>query len=258
VVAENRHVGQNMEDHYAAMIRCRMKPGAPSFNSMSRGLGLFGQMLKFAVARQGLLALGGSHATAFVKSRPDLATPDMQFFMSPGTVDFEQLAKKGKMVMETQPGFSIGGYPMRPESRGYVAIKSPEADIHPSIVPNYLSDPLDQQVIVAALKMARKVIAQPALAPYFEAELTPGAGAATDEQLLEFARAAGSTGYHPVGTCRMGEREDSVVDSQLRVRGVEGLRVVDASVMPKMVSGNTNAATIMIAEKAADLVRTVH
>lgn len=255
VIVESPGVGENLLDHYAAMIRCRMKPGTPSFNALSRGLRLWGQALKFALTRRGLLALGGSHVTAFARSRPELATPDMQFFNSPGTVDFEMLAKGGKMAMEPAPGFTIGGYPMRPESKGHIRIKSPDPAQHPAIVANYLSDPLDQQTIVAVLRLARKVCAQPALARYFESELTPGAGVATDGELLDFARAAGSTGYHPVGTCRMGTTPGSVVNPALRVHGAERLRVIDASIMPHMVSGNTNAATTMIAEKAADLIR---
>ncbi|HTZ69717.1 MAG TPA: GMC family oxidoreductase N-terminal domain-containing protein [Acetobacteraceae bacterium] len=254
VVAESPGVGENLLDHYAAMIRSRLKPGSPSFNAMSRGIGLWTEALRFAVTRRGLLALGGSHITAFTKSRPELATPDMQFFCSPATVDFEMLASGGKMAMETTPGMTIGGYPVRPNSKGQVRIKSADPTQAPAIIPNYLSDPCDQQTIVQALRWARKVASQPALAPYFESELTPGAAVATDEQLLDFARAAGSTGYHPVGTCHMGIDPTSVVDPQLRVRGVTGLRVVDASIMPRMVSGNTNAATTMIAEKAADMI----
>jgi choline dehydrogenase len=254
LVAENDGVGQNLQDHYAAMMRFRMKPGAPSFNAQSKGWRLAGQTIKFALTRRGLLTLGGSHATAFVKSRPEVATPDMQFFMSPGTVDFEQLAKRGRLVMETEPGFSIGGYPMRTDSFGHISIKSPDPSKHPSIVPNYLSGAEDRRTIVQVLRWARKVATQAALAPYYQSELTPGADVQSDAQLLDFARAAGSTGYHPVGTCQMGINPRCVVDPQLKVIGVEGLRVVDASIMPRVVSGNTHAATTMIAEKAADII----
>ena len=255
VLADSPGVGENLQDHYAAMVRCRMKPGAPSFNALSRGLGLFGQLLRFALTRRGLLTVGGAHATAFVRSRPEVATPDMQFFMSPATVDFEALAKHGRMMTERQPGLTIGGYPLRPESRGHIRIKSPDPMQSPAIVANYLAEPTDQTTIVQVLRWSRKVATQPALAPYLESELTPGSAAITDDDLLAFARAAGSTGYHPVGTCRMDVLPDAVVDPELRVHGVERLRVVDASVMPRMVSGNTNAATLMIAEKAADLIR---
>ncbi len=253
VVAESDGVGQNLQDHYAAMIRFRMKPGAPSFNANSKGWRLAGEVIKFALLRRGLLTLGGSHATAFVKSRPEVATPDMQFFMSPGTVDFEALAKRGRLIMETEPGFSIGGYPMRTDSFGHISIRSPDPEQHPAIVANYLSGAEDQRTIVQVLRWARKVASQPALAPYYQSELTPGADVQSDAQLLDFARAAGSTGYHPVGTCQMGINPRCVVDPQLNVIGVAGLRVVDASIMPRVVSGNTHAATTMIAEKAADM-----
>jgi len=143
---------------------------------------------------------------------------------------------------------------VRPESRGTIRIKSADATVYPSIAPNYLSDPLDQEVAVAGLKWGRKIASQPALKPWIEHELLPGVELATDDDLLGYARMAGSTIYHPVGTCQMGHGPMAVVDPQLRVRGVEGLRVVDASVMPRLVSGNTNAPTIMIAEKAADMI----
>jgi choline dehydrogenase len=236
------------------MVRFRMKPETPSFNAKSKGWRLAGEVAKFLLTRRGLITLGGSHATAFVKSRPEVATPDMQFFMSPGTVDFEALAKRGRIIMETAPGFTIGGYPMRTDSFGHIRIKSPDPAQHPAIVANYLSGAEDQRTIVQVLRWARKVAAQPALVPYYENELTPGAAVQTDLQLLDFARAAGSTGYHPVGTCQMGINPRCVVDPTLKVIGVDGLRVVDASVMPRVVSGNTHAATTMIAEKAADMI----
>jgi choline dehydrogenase len=256
VLVENAGVGGNLQDHYAAMVRFRMQQDTPSFNATSRGWRLAGEAVKFLLTRRGLIALGGSHATAFVKSRPEVATPDMQFFMSPATVDFEALAKRGRIVLETAPGFTIGGYPMRTDSFGHIRIKSADPAQHPAIVANYLSGAEDQRTIVQVLRWARKVAAQPALAPYYESELTPGADVQTDAQLLDFARAAGSTGYHPVGTCQMGINPRCVVDPTLKVIGVEGLRVVDASVMPRVVSGNTHAATTMIAEKAADMILT--
>jgi choline dehydrogenase len=144
---------------------------------------------------------------------------------------------------------------MRTDSFGHIRIKSSDPAEHPAIVANYLSGPEDQRTIVQVLRWARKVASQPALAPYYQNELTPGADVQTDAQLLDFARAAGSTGYHPVGTCQMGINPRCVVDPTLKVIGVEGLRVVDASVMPRVVSGNTHAATTMIAEKAADMIK---
>jgi choline dehydrogenase len=135
-----------------------------------------------------------------------------------------------------------------------VRITSADPSVYPAIFANYLSDPLDQEVAVAGLKWARTIASQPALAPFIEDEMEGSKVCVTDEQLLDYARAAGSTIYHPVGTCQMGHGPQAVVDPQLRVHGIAGLRVVDASVMPRLVSGNTNAPTIMIAEKAADMI----
>ena len=251
VIAGNMGVGEALQDHFACMSRARMKPGSPSMNALSHGIGLWGQMLQYAFRRSGVLALGGSHITGFVRSGPEQDLPDLQFFSSPGTVDFKALAMNGKMKMEPAPGMTIGGYVMRPQSRGSIHIRSADFRQHPIILPNYLQAEADQRGTIAALRIARRIMRQPALAAYFDHELTPGDARQSDEELLKFARAGGSTGYHQAGTCAMG----SVVDAQLRVNDVQNLRVVDASVMPRVVSGNTHAATVMIAEKASDLIR---
>ncbi|HEX3405972.1 MAG TPA: GMC oxidoreductase [Caulobacteraceae bacterium] len=190
----------------------------------------------------------------FCKSRPELAGPDIQFHILPATMDTEKLMAEQKMELEGEPGLTIAPCQVRPESRGSIRIRSPNPTVYPAIQPNYLSDPIDQQVAVASLRWARKIAAQPALSKWIDHEMLPGPDATTDDDLLAFARMAGSTIYHPVGTCQMGHGPQAVVDPQLRVHGIAGLRVVDASVMPRLVSGNTNAPTIMIAEKAADLI----
>lgn len=254
VVVDSPRVGENLQDHFAAMVRARLKPGSPSYNALSRGVGLAGQAAQFAALRRGLLATGGSSLTAFLKSDPALDLPDLQFFASPATVDFQGLVKKGAMRMEAQPGLTIGGYAMRPRSRGAVHAVTPDFRDHPAITPHFLEDPADQRTTVAALRWARRVLSQDALADVVAHELTPGADATRDEDLLAFARAAGGTGYHQAGTCAMGADPASVLDPQLRVNGVSGLRVVDASVMPTVSSGNTHAPTVMIAERAADLI----
>lgn len=251
---DSPRVGENLQDHYAAMVRARLKRGSPSLNMMSRGLPLIGQVLRYAFTRTGLLALGGSNLTAFLKSDPAMDLPDLQFFCSPGTVDFEGLARNGVMTMERDPGMTIGGYVMRPQSRGAVHVKSPDFREAPAIQPNFLAEAADQRAQVACLRIARKVMQASVLAPYFDHELTPGASIETDEQLLAFARAAGSTGYHQSCTCAMGSGPQAVLSADLKVNGIDGLRVIDASAMPNVVSGNTNAATMMIAEKGADLV----
>ncbi|MGF7150154.1 choline dehydrogenase [Sphingomonas zeicaulis] len=254
VIVDRPRVGENLQDHFATMVRARLKPGSRSLNQLSRGFGLAAQMIRYAVTRTGLLALGGSNLTAFLKSDPALDLPDLQFFASPATVDFEALAKSGAMQMERLPGITVGGYVMRPQSRGSIHIKSPDFRDAPAIRPNFLAAEADQRAQIQTLRWARRVMHAPVLAPYFDHELTPGARAESDEELLAFARAAGSTGYHQASTCAMGAQADAVLSGELKVNGVEGLRVIDASAMPNVVSGNTNAATMMIAERGAELV----
>lgn len=250
-------VGENLQDHFVIGNRYRMTPGSPSVNEQSRGLAMIGEVFKYLTQRKGLLTLSAAHVAAFIKTRPELATPDVQYHILPATMDLQKMTETGDMELEKQPGITIAPCQLRPESRGSVHIKSAQHDHHPSIRPNYLSDPLDQQTAIAGIRWARDLAQQAPLAQYIEHELEPGAEMQSDEDLLAFARETGGTIYHPVGTCKMGMEGDSmgVVDDQLRVRGVQGLRVVDASVMPRLVSGNTNAPTIAIAEKACDMIR---
>jgi choline dehydrogenase len=255
VVADLPGVGENLQDHYVMSVRYRLKAGVVSVNEQSKGGRLAGEALKYLFQRKGLLTLSAAHIAAFCKSRPDLAGPDIQFHILPATMDLDKLVNEQKMELEGAPGLTIAPCQLRPESRGHIRIKSPDPSAYPAIFANYLADPLDQEVAVAGLKWARRIGEAPALSPYIDHEMDPGAAVASDAQLLEFARLAGSTIYHPVGTCQMGHGPTAVVDDQLRVRGLEGLRVVDASVMPRLVSGNTNAPTIMIAEKASDMIR---
>ncbi len=254
VVADLAGVGENLQDHYVLANAYRLKPGTVSVNELTRGTRFLGETLKYIFQRKGLLTLSAAHIAVFCKSRPDVSSPDIQFHILPATPDVQKMAETGVMELEALPGLTIAPCQVRPESRGTIRIKSSDPKEYPSIQPNYLSDPIDQQVAVAALKWGRRIAAQPALAKWIENELLPGPDFQSDEMLLGFARMAGSTIYHPVGTCQMGSGPNAVVDPQLRVIGVEGLRVVDASVMPRLVSGNTNAPTIMIAEKAADMI----
>jgi choline dehydrogenase len=254
VVSNLPGVGANLQDHYVITQTWRLKPGTVSVNELTKGTRFVGETLKYLFQRKGLLSLSAAHIAVFCKSRPDLATPDIQFHILPATMDTAKLMNEQKMELEGQPGLTIAPCQVRPESRGTIRIKSADPTIYPSIAPNYLSDPLDQEVAVASLKWGRRIAAQPALAPWIDHEMMPGPDLQADADLLAYARMAGSTIYHPVGTCQMGHGPSAVVDPQLRVIGVTGLRVVDASVMPRLISGNTNAPTIMIAEKAADMI----
>jgi choline dehydrogenase len=254
VVADSPGVGENLQDHYVMTMTYRLKPGTVSVNELTRGARFVGETLKYLFQRKGLLSLSAAHIAAFCKSRPDLSTPDIQFHILPATMDTDKFVNEQKMELEHLPGLTIAPCQVRPESRGHVRIASPDPTVYPSIAPGYLSNPLDQEVVVAALKWGRKIAAQPALSPWIDHEMMPGPDFQSDETLLGYARMAGTTIYHPVGTCQMGHGAAAVVDPQLRVLGVEGLRVVDASIMPRLISGNTNAPTIMIAEKAADMI----
>ena len=254
VVHDLPGVGENLQDHYVLAMTWRLKPHVVSVNELTRGTRFLGETLKYVFQRKGLLTLSAAHIAVFCKSRPDLAGPDIQFHVLPATSDTEALMKSQKMQLESQPGLTLAPCQVRPESRGHIRIVSPDPSVYPSIVPNYLSASLDQEVAVASLRWGRRIAEQSALTPYIENEMMPGPALQDDASLLAYARLAGSTIYHPVGTCQMGHGPMAVVDAQLRVHGIEGLRVVDASVMPRLVSGNTNAPTIMIAEKAADMI----
>jgi len=254
VVHDLPGVGENLQDHYLIAVRYRLKPGTVSVNEQSKGGRLAAEAMKYLLFRKGLLTLSAAHVAAFCKSRPDLAGPDIQFHILPATMDLEKLFNEQKMELESAPGMTIAPCQLRPESRGHIRIKSADPASYQAIFANYLADPLDQEVAVAGLKWARKIGSQPAIAPYVDHEMNPGPDVQTDAQLLDFARQTGSTLYHPVGTCQMGTGPMAVVDTRLRVRGVEGLRVVDASIMPRLISGNTNAPSIMIGEKGAAMI----
>lgn len=234
----------------------RLTPGTVSVNELSRGWRLLVEAAKYAATRKGLLTLSAAHVQAYWRSRPGLSGPDVQYHILPASVDVDRFLSEGLWELETAPGLTIAPCQLRPESRGTIHVKSPDPFAPPAIRPNYLSDPIDQQTITQGLKFADLLAGQDALKPYVAGRITPAAGQLSDAEWLAYARERGSTIYHPVGTCRMGQSGDpgAVVDPQGRVHGLAGLRVVDASVMPRLVSGNTNAPTIMIAEKMSDAI----
>ena len=194
------------------------------------------------------MALGASQVCIFCRTRPELETPDIQFHFQPLSAD------KPGLKMHPFSGITMSVCQLRPESRGRIAIRSPDPADHPAIQPNYLSAPLDRQTAVDGLKVTRKLVDSPALSKFVLREHLPGPDIQSDEELLEAARNNSQTIYHPTSSCRMGKDSMAVVDPALRVHGLRGLRVVDASAMPAITSGNTNAPTIMMAEKASDLI----
>ena len=255
VVQDLRGVGENLQDHFVVGETYRLRKGIVSVNELARGGRFLREVGRYITQKRGLLTLSAAHIAVFCKSRPELAGPDIQFHILPATMDPDKLANQQTMELEKEPGLTIAPCQLRPESRGSIHARSREPDEYPAILPNYLADPIDREVVVAALKWGRRIASTEPLARYIDHEMNPGAEVQTDDQLLAFAREMGTTIYHPVGTCAMGTHDMAVIDPELRVHGVESLRVVDASVMPRLVSGNTNAPTIMIAEKAADLIR---
>jgi choline dehydrogenase-like flavoprotein len=241
-------VGENFRDHFAARLRWRVREPI-TFNERTRGLRLAGEVAGYLLARRGVLSLPIALGFGFVRSSAQQARPDIQFHFAPASY-----GGGASRRLEPKPGMTVGVYPLRPESRGSVHVASPDPLRPPAIRPRFLDAEPDRQVLVAGMRIARRIVSDASLDRYREFELTPGDAVRTDEELLDYARAHGDTSYHPVGTCRMGRDPLAVVDARLRVHGIDGLRVIDASVMPTLTSGNTMAPTLMIAEKGAAMV----
>jgi choline dehydrogenase len=247
VVNELKGVGRNLQDHLDCSIQYESSQPITLY-SQANPLNALKTGLQYMLFTKGLATGQGLESGAFLKSRPDLETPDLQFHFIAALM-FDHTRRKAD-----RHGFMAHVCQLRPESRGYISIKSSDPLAAPVIQPNYLEAEEDRRALREGVKLAREIFAQESFDPYRGPELMPGAHVMKDDQIDAFIRKTAETIYHPVGSCKMGKDAESVVDASLRVYGIEGLRVVDASVMPSLVSGNTNAPTIMIAEKASDMI----
>ena len=224
--------------------------GIATLNERSRGIRFAGELMKYVLNGKGMLTYAASLVAASVKVLPESATPDVQALFASASY-----APGSKRQLDTTPGMTSGVWQMRPESRGYVEARSADPREQPAINPNYLAEDRDQRTAVASLRMVREWFNAPALKRYMVAETIPGLDVQTDDEFLHYARQFGTTVFHATCSCRMGPDPMAVVDDRLRVHGMEGLRIVDASVMPAVTSTNTNAPTIMIAEKGAAILK---
>jgi len=248
VVHDLPGVGANLIDHYVIRLVHRVQ-GTRTVNELARFPGYLPEIPKFFLMGNGALTFGVTTAQVFCDSREGLASPDLQLLFTPGstnTLKFGQLDDK--------PAMSCVVCVVKPDSRGTIMATSADPFARPAIKPNYFTTRTDELALLGGLKHVRRVFAQPALAQYSTGESSPGPNVQSDQEVVEYARKFGNTLYHPVCTCKMGEDPRAVVDSRLRVHGLQGLRVIDASVMPTLTTGNTNAPTIMIGEKGAAMI----
>ncbi len=243
-------VGENLRDHYAVRMVAQVR-GLTTINEMSRPPRLWGHVARWLLSKPTFLSVSPSLVHVFWKSDPALSTSDLQFTFTPASY-MEGIAG----LLDTIPGMTCGVWQQRPESQGYVRAKSDDPFTDPAIQPNYLDLEVDRQVQTAGVRLGRQFLSTSALAPFYEREVQPGEDVQTDDEILDYLRAKGSTVFHFIGTSCMGPASNAraVVSDELKVHGVEGLRVADASIMPTMPSANTHASTMMIGEKAADMV----
>jgi len=244
-------VGENFRDHINARIIWKVKDPRVSYNHMARGLGAATQMMKYIATGGGFMSLPSAPLLAFLRTRPELATPDVQMHLVPYSIKDPKTRK-----LQDFPSMTIACYQLRPESLGSIHIKSPDPKAQPAIRFNFLADPIDQRAMVDGFRMMRKIVDAAPMDRYRDTEFSPGPSVQSDDEILTWIRHNSQTAYHPIGTCRMGPAgQRTVVDDKLRVHGLEGLRVADASIFPTMPSGNTNAPSIMVGEKMADILK---
>jgi choline dehydrogenase len=240
-------VGENLRDHYAPRMKWDVAQRGLTYNDKGRGLGLVWQALTYAVTRNGLLGLPATPIRAYVRTREGLESPDAGISWLP-------FLANEKRQLSKRSGLTVISHALRSDSTGSIHISSASAHTPPAIRFNFLSSPLDQEITLAAMRIARNIMAAPSMAGILGDEFAPGPSVQTDDELLDWVKANAETTYHPVGTCKMGSDPMAVVDDHLQVRGLQGLRVADASIMPTLTSGNTNAPSIMIGEKASAMV----
>ena len=248
VIADMPGVGADLQDHLQIRMLYRCTEPITMNDVINNWRHRYAAGLRYLLSRKGLLTIGAGYAGAFLRTRPDLASPDVQFHFLIFSSD------AAGATLHPFPGFMASVCQLRPDSRGFVRIASRDPAVPPAIQPRYLSARSDCDCVVDGMKLLRRVMDQPVMRRYIAEEHAPGEQCVSDADLLAFARQTGTTVYHPTSTCRMGSDPNAVVDERLRVRGFEGLRVIDASIMPTVVSGNTNAAAVMIGEKGADMV----
>jgi choline dehydrogenase len=251
VMHELPGVGANLRDHIQVRMYYRCTQPITLNDTLRSWTGKAGIAAEFLLNRGGPMSIGAGHVGIFTRSRPQVEAPDIQFHIFPLSTDRPGLGIKG---LHQFSGFTASVCNLRPESKGRVMVKSADPAAHPGIWPNFLDAEEDQQTIIGGVRVARRLAKAPSLAPYVAEEMSIGPEAQSDDEILAKARELGTTIFHPSGTCKMGSDPMAVVDDRLRVQGIEGLRVIDASIMPALVSGNTNAPTIMIGEKAAQMI----
>ena len=227
-------VGEHLRDHINARIIWRLKVRGLSYNDRIAGLGKIWEGLKYIVGRRGFLAIPSAPLVGFLKTRPDLDCPDIQMHVLPYVIK-----DPTRRTLQDWPGLTLTCYQLRPESLGSIHIRSADPGDHPDIRFNFLSDPLDRRTMVDGLRLIRRLANAGPLDPYLDEEVDPGPGAASDDDLLDSIRRTANTAFHPIGTCRMAPGPNGVVDDRLRVHGLQGLRIADASIMPTMVTARS-------------------